>query len=67
MTNNNSEPKPVKDTSHRTIKKIGEIDIQECKSNNSKEIDVYTFKKQKSEKWRIYMDSNTDQLRLFKT
>jgi hypothetical protein len=68
-TNNNfsSEPKPVKDLSQRTLKKIGEIDIQACEPNNAKEIEFYTSKKQKSEKWQIYMDSNNEQLRLFKT
>ena len=65
--NNSSEPKPVKDTSQRTLKKIGEIDTQAFVPNNTKEIDFYTFKKQKSEKWQIYVDSNTEQLRLFKT
>jgi hypothetical protein len=68
MTNNNSaEPKPLKDTSQRTLKKIGEIDIQVCEPNNTKEIDFYTFKKQKSEKWQIYMDGNLEQIRIFKT
>ena len=69
MTNNNfsSEPKPVKDLSQRTLKKIGEIDTQACEPNNTKDVDFNTFKKQKSEKWQIYMDSNTEQLRLFKT
>ena len=69
MTNNNSssEPKPVKDLSHRTLKKIGEIDTQAFVPNNTKEIDFYTFKKQKSEKWQIYMDGNLEKIRLFKT
>jgi hypothetical protein len=68
MTNNNSaEPKPVKDTSQRTLKKIGEIDIQGREPNNSKEIEFYTSKKQKSEKWQIYVDGNLEQIRLFKT
>jgi hypothetical protein len=52
MTNNNlsSEPKPVKDLSQRTLKKIGEIDIQVCKPNNAKEIDFFYIQKTKIRK-----------------
>jgi hypothetical protein len=63
MTNNSSEPKPVGDLSHRVLKKIGEIDPHLCERNNKKEIDLHSWKKQSSEKWQVYMDSNTGHLR----
>lgn len=63
---NSSEPKPVGDRSHRTLKKIGEIDPQLCEPNNKKEIELHSWKRQKSEKWQIYMDSNTGHLRKLK-
>ncbi len=40
MTNDSSEPKPVGDLSHRTLKKIGEIDPQSLEPNNKKEMDL---------------------------
>ncbi|MBA3285232.1 MAG: hypothetical protein H0U27_09285, partial [Nitrosopumilus sp.] len=52
MTDNSTEPKPVGDLSHRTLKKIGEIDPQVCDPNNKVEIDLRSWKKQKSEKWQ---------------
>ena len=67
MTNNPSEPKPVVDLSHRVLKKIGEVDPQSCDPNNKKDIDFHSWKKQKSERWQIYLDSNTGHLRQFKT
>ena len=66
MTNNSSEPKPVGDLSHRIVKKIGEIDPQSFDTNNKKEIDLRSWKKQKSEKWQVYLDSNTGHLRQLK-
>lgn len=67
MTNSSSEPKPVGDLSHRVLKKIGEIDPQSCDSTNKKEIDLHSWKKQKPEKWQVYLDGNTGHLRQFKT
>ncbi len=66
MTNNTTEPKPVGDLSHRTLKKIGEIDPQVCDPNNKMEIDLRSWKKQKSEKWQVYLDGNTGHLRQLK-
>jgi|GEM_PF-1364980 len=62
----NSEPKPVRDLSNRTLKKIGEIDPKLLESNNVKEIEVRSVKKQKSEIWQIYLDNNTGHLRKWK-
>ena len=62
----NSEPKPVRDLSNRTLKKIGEIDPQSLESNNVKEIEIKSEKKQKVEKWHVYLDSNTGHLRKWK-
>ena len=66
MANNSTEPKPVEDLSHRTLKKIGEIDPQSCDQNNKTEMDLRSWKKQKSEKWQVYLDSNTGHLRQLK-
>ncbi len=66
MTNDSSEPKPVGDLSHRTLKKIGEIDPQSLESNNKKEMDFRSWKKQKPERWQAYLDSNTGHLRQLK-
>ncbi len=66
MTDNSPEPKPVGDLSHRTLKKIGEIDPQSCDPNTKKEMDLHSWKKQKSEKWQVYLDSNTGHLRQLK-
>jgi hypothetical protein len=63
---NSDKPKPVGDHSHRTLKKIGEIDPQLTEPNNKKEIEFHSWKRQKSEKWQIYMDSNTGHLRNLK-
>ncbi len=45
---------------------MGEIDPQLCELNNKKEIELHSWKRQKSEKWQIYMDSNTGHLRKLK-
>ena len=63
----NSEPKPVRDLSNRTLKKIGETDPKLLESNNVKEIEVRSFKKQKSDKWHVYLDTNTGHLRKWKS
>lgn len=62
----NSEPKPVRDLSNRTLKKIGEIEPKSLESNNVKEIEIRSVKKQKSEIWHIYLDNNTGHLRKWK-
>ncbi len=66
MTNNSPEPRPVGDLSQRTLKKIGEIDPPSFEPNNKKEMDLRSWKKQKSEKWQIYLDSKTGHLRHLK-
>ena len=66
MTNNSPEPKPVGDLSHRTLKKIGEIDPQSLEPNNKKETDLRSWKKQKPERWQVYLDSTTGHLRQLK-
>jgi hypothetical protein len=62
----NSEPKPVRDLSNRILKKIGEIDPKLLESNNVKEIEVRSVKKQKSEIWQISLDNNSGHLRKWK-
>lgn len=62
----NSEPKPVRDLSNRTLKKIDEIDPKLLESNNVKEIEVRSVKKQKSEIWQISLDNNSGHLRKWK-
>ena len=63
---NNSEAKPVDDLSNRSLKKIGELDPKLLESNNEKEVEIRSEKKQKVEKWHVYLDSNTGRLRKWK-
>ena len=59
--------KPVDDLHNRSLKKIGEIDPKIFESNNEeKEIEIRSVKKQKSEKWHVYLDTNTGHLRKWK-
>lgn len=60
----NSKPNPVDDLSHRVLKRIGVVDPRLCESNNAKEIEIMSWKKQRSEKWKAYLDSNTNHLRI---
>jgi hypothetical protein len=62
----NSESKPVDDLSNRSLKKIGELDPKTFESNKEKEIEIKSEKKQKSETWHIYLDTNTGHLRKWK-
>jgi hypothetical protein len=66
MNDNFSSDKPnsAKDLSHRTLKKMGIVDPSLCEPNNSKEIEFYSNKKQRSEKWYINFDSNKGNLRI---
>jgi CDP-glycerol glycerophosphotransferase (TagB/SpsB family) len=63
---NNSNAKPVDDLSNRSLKKIGELDPKTFESNKEKEIEIKSEKKQKVEKWYVYLDSNTSHLRKWK-
>jgi hypothetical protein len=62
----NSNLKPVDDLTNRSLKKIGELDPKLFESNNQKEIEINSEKKQKVEKWHVYLDSNTGYLRKWK-
>ena len=62
----NSEAKPVDDLSNRSLKKIGELDPKLLESNNEKEVEIRSWKKQKAEKWHVYIDTNTGHLRKWK-
>ena len=63
---NNSEAKPVDDLNNRFLKKIGELDPKTFESNKEKEIEIKSEKKQKVEKWHIYLDTDTGHLRKWK-
>ena len=62
----NSSVKPVDDLHNRSLKKIGELDLKTFESNKEKEIEIKSEKKQKSEKWYVYLDTNTGHLRKWK-
>ncbi|MGE5633915.1 MAG: hypothetical protein ACM3VV_01660 [Deltaproteobacteria bacterium] len=62
----NSNSKPVDDLSNRSLKKIGELDPKLLESNSEKEIEIRSWKKQKVEKWHVYLDTNTGHLRKWK-
>ena len=62
----NSEAKPLDDLSNRSLKKIGELDPKLLESNNEKEVEIRSWKKQKVEKWHVYIDTNTGHLRKWK-
>jgi hypothetical protein len=62
-----SKAKPVDDLHNRSIKKIGELDPKTFESNKEEqEIEIKSEKKQKTEKWHIYLDTNTGHLRKWK-
>ena len=64
---NNSNAKPVDDLHNRSLRKIGELNTKTFESNNKEqEIEIKSEKKQKTEKWHIYVDSNTGHLRKWK-
>lgn len=69
MSNNSfsGESKPVKDLSHRIIMKIGMIDPNDFKSSNIEEIELQSNKKQKTEKWSVNTDSNTGNMRIYRS
>ena len=58
-----SGPKILGDCSSRTIKKIGEIDPRSFESNKARDIEIESWKRKKSEKWHVYIDSKTGHLR----
>jgi hypothetical protein len=62
----NSEAKPVDDLSNRSLKKIGELDPKAFESNKEQEIEIKSEKKQKIEKWHVYLDASTGHLRKWK-
>jgi hypothetical protein len=68
MNDNFSSDKPnsAKDLSHRTLKKMGIVDPSLCEPNSSKEIELHSNKKQRSEKWYVSIDSSNDNLRISK-
>ncbi len=59
---NTSNPQPVNELSHRTIKEICTFDPQSF-DTNKKKMGIESCKRQDSEEWHIYFDSNTDHLR----
>ena len=68
MSNSAANSKTVDDLHNRSLKKIGEIDPKLFESNNEeKEIEIRSFKKQKSDKWYVYIDTNTGHLRKWKS
>ena len=62
----NSSAKPVDDLHNRSVTKIGELNPKLLESNNEKEIEIKSEKKQKVEKWHVYLDTNTGHLRKWK-
>jgi len=62
----NSSAKPVDDLRNRSLKKIGELDLKTFESNKEKEIEIKSEKKQKLEKWHVYLDTNMGHLRKWK-
>jgi hypothetical protein len=48
------------------LKKIDEIDPKLLESNNEKEIEIKSWRKQKSETWQIYLENNIGHLRKWK-
>ena len=63
---NSNEANPVNDLSNRSLQKIGELNPKLLESNNEKEIEIKSWKKQKLEKWHVYLDTNTGHLRKWK-
>ncbi len=59
----NSESKASEGLSHKTLKKICKIDPKLFVSNTVKDIEVWSWKRKKFEKWFIFYDINTGHLK----
>jgi len=60
------EPKPARALSHRTLKKMGEIDMHLSKQNDVAEVELESPKRERHEKWQVRVDANTGHLRISK-
>ena len=61
----NSHAKPLDELANRSLKKL-EFDPKIFESNNEKEIEITSLKKQKSGKWHIFLDLHRGDWRKWK-
>jgi hypothetical protein len=63
MVNYDPEPKTAGELSHRTLKEICIIDPRLFVSTKIKDTEVWSWKRKKSEKWFVFLDSDTGHLK----
>lgn len=63
MVNSDLESHTPEELSHRTLKEICIIDPRLFVSTKVKDTEVWSWKRKKSEKWFVFLDSNTGHLK----
>ncbi|MER5175911.1 MAG: hypothetical protein ABJB76_10520 [Candidatus Nitrosocosmicus sp.] len=63
MVNSDLESYTPEELSHRTLKEICIIDPRLFVSTKVKDTEVWSWKRKKSEKWFVFLDSNTGHLK----
>jgi hypothetical protein len=63
MVNSKSEPQGAKEPSTKTVKEICLIDPRLFVSTKVKDIEIWSWKRKKNEKWFVFFDSNTGHLK----
>ncbi len=63
MVNSNSKPQTSKELSEKTLKEICIIDPKLFVSTKVKDTEVWSWKRKKSEKWFVFLDSKTGHLK----
>jgi hypothetical protein len=63
VVNSESEPQGAKELSNKTVKEICLIDPRLFVSTKVKDIEIWSWKRKKNEKWFVFFDSNTGHLK----
>jgi hypothetical protein len=63
MVNSESESNIAGELAHRTLKELCIIDPRLFVSTKVKDIEVWSWKRKKYEKWFVFLDSNTGHLK----
>jgi hypothetical protein len=63
MVSSKSEPQDAKELSNKTVKEICLIDPRLFISTKVKDIEIWSWKRKKYEKWFVFFDSNTGHLK----
>ena len=63
MVSSKSEPQDAKELSNKTVKEICLIDPRLFISTKVKDIEIWSWKRKKNEKWFVFFDSNIGHLK----